>query len=95
MNESFPVDWKTPRGYLIVGIFEASSILAAAEMYAITLVLNLGYCYILSDFISDLETNLRQFDKDCNTDCNGTIQKQKEIKHKLWEIFQFHADART
>lgn len=79
----------------MVGTFEATSILAAAELYAITLVLNLGFCYIFSDFISDLETNLYQFDQDCNADINKTFQRQNEIKRRLCEIFEFHAEART
>lgn len=93
---SFPINWKTPSGYLMVGTFEAVSILAAAEMYAITLVLNLGYCYILSDFVMDLEESLAQLNQEfiAMSNQNFNVKRQIGIKRKLHDIFQFNAEAR-
>lgn len=93
----FPVDERTPFGYLIAGSIEVVSNTTAAIMFAISLGINFGICSFLSDFVSDLEENLRQLDQQYITakiNKELTIEKRIEMNRNFLDIIQFHAEAR-
>lgn len=74
---SYPVDSKTPIGYLIAGSIQVVTNIIAALVLTITLILHAGMCLFACDMITDLEEDLRQLDekyikKRTNQSINGS-----------------------
>lgn len=88
---------KAPIGYLIAGLHEAASVLAAAEMFAITLIMILGFCHFLFDFMSDIEINLSELnDKYISEHHKKSLTSDKRITiiKQLDDTLRFHVEAR-
>lgn len=90
----FPVDERTPFGYLVAGSIEVVSNTTAAIMFTISLGLNFGICRFLTDFVSDLEENLCQLDGIAKQFKGLSIEQQAEMKLLFVDIIQFYSDAR-
>lgn len=63
-------------------------------MFTISLGLNFGICRFLTDFVSDLEENLRQLDALAKQFKGLSIEQQAEMKLLFVDIIQFYSDAR-
>lgn len=94
ISKRFPVDDKTPVGFLIAGSIEVVLNVSAAVVFAITLGLNYGICCFLTDFILDLEENLRQLDTKAKHYKKLSPTKLIEMKTNFIDVIQFYGDSR-
>lgn len=87
----FIFDWKTPIGYTLCGIIQALVIFGTAELFICTLLLTIGFCLFIIDFISDVEENLHQFNDHF---LRAPYPNRVEMKSKLLAIIRFHSKAK-
>lgn len=92
----YPFDWETFIGYLACWILQVPPVLATAELFIYTLLLPIGFCLFLEDFISDIEENLHQLSDDLHRigENLSNIEQKIEIKMKFFDIMEFHSEAR-
>lgn len=92
----YPFNWKTSIGYLACWLLQVPPVLATAELFIYTLILAIGFCLFLEDFISDIEENLRELNDDLHRtlDNVSNIDQHFEMKIKLFDIIEFHSEAK-
>lgn len=75
---------------------ETSTILAAAELFGAVMIFSIGFSLYLTDFISDLEANLKHLDLDLLTANRITFNLKERIKMKmvLFDVIRFHIEAK-
>lgn len=79
---------------MIAGSIEVVLNVSAAVVFAITLGLNYGICCFLTDFISDLEENLRQLDTAAKHFKKLSPTELIEMKKNFIDVIQFYGDSR-
>lgn len=91
----FPFDWKTPSGYLASVFIQSSCTFFSSELYLITLIIIIGLCSFVTDFVSDLEQDLRDLNSDLIGIKNGIFPTADriKIKTKLIDVIKFHSEA--
>lgn len=95
-NQRFPFDCNTPVGYLGCITSQAATVFVGGELFVCTLTLTVGFCLFVTDFILDLEENLRQLNEIISTTSNDAlnIEDHLEAREKFFGIIQFHAEAK-
>lgn len=89
----FPFDWKTPLGYLAVISTQSAQTLITGMQFISVLMLISGFCSFSSDFVSDIEQAVREFNRIAMQQTSLTIKEEIELKQRLNGIAQFHAEA--
>lgn len=89
----FPFDWETFTGYLGCNLIQVPTILVSTNLFVIVLILNLGFCLIVTEFVSDIEISLRQLNEHLNGPKSKEITNQIIIKNKLNDIIIFHSES--
>lgn len=92
----YPFNWNTLLGYLVCLILQVPPVLAAADLFMFTLILAIGFCLILQDFVSDIVLSLQQLTDDLRRsgENSSNFEQQIELKKKLYDIMQFHSEAK-
>lgn len=93
---SFPFDWKTPAGYLASIAIQSVNVFLSTEMFFITLIITIGLCLLVTDFVLDLEQDIYRLNADLigRKDKIFSAAERIEIKKKLIGIVQFHSEAK-
>lgn len=91
---SFPFDWRTPRGYVLLQCVQVITGLAIIEIFLYRINLILGFYLYLIAFKSDMKERFRQFDNDCGCKKNGKSVFNGMISKKINDILRFHAESR-
>lgn len=73
-----------------------SKFIIIIEAYATVMILTIGFCLAVADFVSDLEENLRQLNEDLIglEDKELTANEHIKLTKKLSEIIEFNIEAR-
>lgn len=83
----YPFDWKTPGGYMFCLCIQTGGVLIFIKILLCTLILSIGFCMIMIEFVSDIEANLRHLNR-------KIVSKKKiDVKNKLFDIIEFHSEA--
>lgn len=72
------------------------SILVTAELFTCTLILIVGFCLSVTDFVLDIEEHLRRLNENIAGDENKnlTVKQQIEIRKNIFDIIKFHSEAK-
>lgn len=94
---SFPFDWRTPFGYIGCNIIQISTAYMCEKVYALGVNLTFGFSVFLTNFVTDIEEKLRQFNVKLNKwkmkNCLN-MRQRGELKNDLIDIIQFYSDTR-
>lgn len=83
-----PFDYRNPFGYIIVYSFTSIAVFYIVEESAAVGSFIIGSCFLLISFTRDIKEMMYNL-----SECDKTMSKPFEIKKKLSEIIQFHANA--
>lgn len=88
---SWPFDWKTPWGFVIVWLCESAG--CAATMFAILpLIFYLfGSCWLFAFIADDIADDLTAFNETVKA---SNAENRSELSDKFCAIMQFYADAK-
>lgn len=77
-------------------IMQLPPIFLTAELFTCTHVLIVGFCLSVTDFVLDIEENLRRLNKNIAGDKNKklTIKEQTELRKNIFDIIEFHSEAK-
>lgn len=85
-----PFDWKTIIGYLACICIQIPTVFLTGQLYILTLLLILGFCYFLTDFVLDIEEHLQQLNE---TIIEKNNAKYYKFQKKFIDFIQFHTES--
>lgn len=85
-------------GYFMSISIEAITLMVSAEQFLCVLIITIGFCWFISDFIADIEEHLRQLNEDLpliNTSRNMTeAHHLVRMMQNLANVIRFHGEAK-
>lgn len=92
----YPIDWKTPTGFLAVAVYQDIFGFLAVYLTSQMISLSVACCCYIMNFVSDLEQALRELNKIMTNLENRkpVAGESNQIVQTLTEILGFHMDAR-
>lgn len=86
---SFPINWRTPFGYLYNFIAASLALVFGTYSFISILILLIGSCCILKAFAIDITDDLNALYGD-----NEALKNERKLKEKLCSVLQHFADAK-